>query len=447
MKKIIITLVSFLLIFTSIPMQAFAASGPDVAAKSAIAYIGDTNQVLWEKESDTPYNPASVTKLMTCLLAIEQLGLDKEVTVDKSAPQIKYIVPVIHEGEVLTVEQLVYLCMLISANDAAKQLAISVSGSEKKFAKLMNERAAQIGCRNAEFHNASGTKEKCNYMSAKDMALIAKEALSNPDLRRICGTAEYEMAATNMSPAKTLKTTNLFISGGTLEMPNGKVSAEVYPGVFGGKTGLTLDNMCTMVVGCEMDGLEVYAAVMETTYMSKYKDIKAILDYIRNELNPYYALKKGDDFGKTKIRFGATNKIQGIAADDGLINLPEGASASLVTCDAVFDEELKAPLEAGQTIGKVVIRIADEPVRTVDLVAASAVKEGWFLSRFYVTNFATVIIGLVILLFISFVLLVLILRAKNRKKRERLRKEKIREAARKQMEQERDWNERGWTYH
>ena len=141
------------------------------------------------------------------------------------------------------------------------------------------------------------------------------------------------------------------------------------------------------------------------------------------------------------------NKVTGVAASDGIINLPEGASASLVTSEPIFDPDLKAPITAGQKIGTIVISLANEPIRRIDMVAQNDIKEGWFLSRFYISNLTTIIIGLVILLFISFVLLVLILRAKNRKKREKLRKEKIREAARKQMEQERDWNERGWTYH
>ena len=128
-----------------------ASDGPDIKGQAAIVYCASTNEVLWQKNADQKQNLASITKLMTCLIAIEELGLDKEVTVAAEAVQASWdgqSEPVGIPGEKLTVEELVYESMLVSANDAASSLGIAVSGSEKKFAKLMNERAKKIGCTN-----------------------------------------------------------------------------------------------------------------------------------------------------------------------------------------------------------------------------------------------------------------------------------------------------------
>ena len=147
LKRITISFVA-LVLFLSTPLYSWdvalaASDGPDIQGTSAMIYCATTDEVIWQKNPDKKLNLASITKLMTCLIAIEELGLDKEVTVAAEAVQASWdgqSEPVGIPGEKLTVEELVYEAMLVSANDAASSLGIAVSGSEKKFAKLMNER-------------------------------------------------------------------------------------------------------------------------------------------------------------------------------------------------------------------------------------------------------------------------------------------------------------------
>ena len=134
------------------------------------------------------------------------------------------------------------------------------------------------------------------------------------------------------------------------------------------------------------------------------------------------------------------------AAEAGLINLPEGASASLVTTKVTYNEDIKAPVKKGDTVGKVEIFLADEKVRDIELKATENVKEGWFLSAIGITNFQTIIIFAVLAVILAFYITIMILRAKNKRKKIRARQEKARQIALAQLERERDVKMRDWPY-
>ena len=140
-----------------------------------------------------------------------------------------------------------------------------------------------------------------------------------------------------------------------------------------------------------------------------------------------------------------TRKVGKVSAD-GLINLPEGASASLVTTQVSFDADLQAPIKKGQVIGKAAVYLADEKIREIDLTAAEDVKEGWFLSRFGITNLQTVILFFALAVILAFCILILVLRTINKRKRKAARQRRLMEAARRQMEREKDLKQRNWPY-
>ena len=138
--------------------------------------------------------------------------------------------------------------------------------------------------------------------------------------------------------------------------------------------------------------------------------------------------------------------MNALASADGLINLPEGASASLVTTQVSFDADLQAPIKKGQVIGKAAVYLADEKIREIDLTAAEDVKEGWFLSRFGITNLQTVILFFALAVILAFCILILVLRTINKRKRKAARQRRLMEAARRQMEREKDLKQRNWPY-
>lgn len=436
-----------LLLIGAWPAAAFAASsGPDITGSAAYVYCATTEEVLWKKNASKQYNLASITKLMTCLLAAEKLDLAEEVTITQAATEVIKTESFVYAGEKIKAEDLVYAALLASANDAAKALAITVSGSEKKFVKLMNQKAKELGCKNTRFVTSSGVYNKNHYSSAEDIVKIARAAFANPDVLRIVKVAEYTVPATNKTDAVTLKTTNLFLKGGEADTGSGKIKIKKYKGMVAGKTGTTNVNRTTMVVLCKIDGFDIYAVILDSTLQQRYRDIKKLLDYAKATLSPYKAFESGQSFEGAKLKGGATNRVNALASADGLINLPEGASASLVTTQVSFDADLQAPIKKGQVIGKAAVYLADEKIREIDLTAAEDVKEGWFLSRFGITNLQTVILFFALAVILAFCILILVLRTINKRKRKAARQRRLMEAARRQMEREKDLKQRNWPY-
>lgn len=430
-----------------LPTAAFAAaSGPDVTGSAAYVYCATTDEVLWQKNASKQYNLASITKLMTCLIAAEKLDLSEEVTVTQAATEVIKTESFVFAGEKIKAEDLMYAALLASANDAAKALAITASGSEKKFVKLMNQKAKELGCKNTNFVTSSGVYNKNHYSTAEDIVKIAKAAFANPDVLRIARTTEYTVPATNKTDAVTITTTNLFLNGGEADTGNGKIKVKKYKGMVAGKTGTTNLNRTTMVVLCKIDGFDIYAVILDSTLQQRYRDVRKLLNYAKATLSPYNAFKKGDTFEGAKLKGGATNRVDAVAVADGLINLPEGASASLVSTKVSFDKDLQAPITKGQVIGTAAVYLADEKIREIDLTAAAEVKEGWFLSRFGITNLQTVILFFVLALILAFIILIAVLRTINKRKRRAARQRRLMEAARRQMERERDLKQRNWPY-
>ena len=419
---------------------------PDVEAKSAIILCGDTGEIIWEKNDDEKMEPASMTKLMTALLAVENLKPDQEVEVTGEAAAMPETKIYLQTGEKITVEELLYGLLLESGNDAAIALAIATAGSVEDFAAMMNERAKEIGCTNTNFVNPSGLADENHYSTARDMVMIAKEALSNETVRKIAGTAEHTIPATNAYEERNLENTNYFLKGVDKEVNGKKIKVDKYDGVFGGKTGYVGEDKAALVTGLSADGLEIYSLVMGSSLEGRYSDVKELMDYGKANVSKYTVFEKGDEFGKVKLLGGAVNKVKAVAADNGYINLPEGVSASLVTTECVYTDSLFAPVKKGQKIGVVEVYIAGELKKTVELVAAEDIKEGWFLSGIGISNFQTVMIGVFLAVILIGFVTIISMRIRNKRKLARIRRRKLEEEALRQLEREEDLKRRGWRF-
>lgn len=419
---------------------------PDVEAKSAIILCGDTGEIIWEKNADEKMEPASMTKLMTALLAVENLKPDQEVEVTGEAAAMPETKIYLQTGEKITVEELLYGLLLESGNDAAVALAIATAGSVEDFAAMMNERAKEIGCTNTNFVNPSGLADENHYSTARDMVMIAKEALSNETVRKIAGTAEHTIPTTNAYEERNLENTNYFLKGVDKEVNGKKIKVDKYDGVFGGKTGYVGEDKAALVTGLSADGLEIYSLVMGSSLEGRYSDVKELMDYGKANVSKYTVFEKGDEFGKVKLLGGAVNKVKAVAADNGYINLPEGVSASLVTTECVYTDSLFAPVKKGQKIGVVEVYIAGELKKTVELVAAEDIKEGWFLSGIGISNFQTVMIGVFLAVILIGFVTIISMRIRNKRKLARIRRRKLEEEALRQLEREEDLKRRGWRF-
>ena len=245
---------------------------PEIKAEGAVLLDGATGKVLFGKNQDQPFYPASITKVMTALLVLERCPLDDVVTFSSAATtnlEAGAVSLDITQGDQLTVEQCLYGLLLKSANEIGNGLAEHVAGSIDGFAGLMNERAAQLGCQNTHFANPHGLNNSSHKTSPHDMALIMRAALQNETFRRIDTTRSYEFPATKKASARTIT------MGHKMMDPS---DSRYYEGVVGGKTGFTSLAGNTLVTGAERDGVQLVAVVMKAS-QTHYTDTRALLDY------------------------------------------------------------------------------------------------------------------------------------------------------------------------
>lgn len=248
--------------------------GEPVNAAAAIVMDADTSAILYAKDIGGRYYPASITKIMTTLLALENGKLDDVVTFSEYAVySIEYGSSHLGmtEGEKLTLEQCLYGIMLASANEISNAVAEHIGGDVDTFVQMMNDRAAQLGCTNTHFVNPHGLHDENHYTCAKDMALIMQAALKNEKFREIIGTVEYQFPETNL-----VKEIRYFMNHHKMIAEEGML----YDGCIGGKNGYTDEAYNTLVTSAERDGQTLIAVVLKAPgqYVS-YEDTKVLLDY------------------------------------------------------------------------------------------------------------------------------------------------------------------------
>lgn len=223
-------------------------SQPEMSAKACVLIEEKTGKILFEKNSSQKLPMASTTKIMTTLLCLESGGLDDEFVVDSQAIKVEGSSMGLVEGDVVTKRALCYGMLLPSGNDAANATAVRIAGSIEKFADMMNDRAAEIGMTRTCFVTPSGLEGEGHGSSAYDMALLAREALKNPDFCEICSQSSAKVKFGNPPFDRWLKNTNKLLN--------------MYNGVKGVKTGFTDEAGRCLVSACERDGVSLICVTL-----------------------------------------------------------------------------------------------------------------------------------------------------------------------------------------
>jgi len=267
-KKLVCLILCVLLLHTSVwaanPVPKF-----DILSKNAVVMEAETGQVLFDQGMNEQKYPASITKVMTALIALEHCELTDVITVSDYAVEQTLGTSSIGlaAGDVLTVEDALHGMMLESANDCAIVIAEDVAGSEKDFVKLMNEKAKELGATNTNFVNSHGLHDEKHYTTAYDMALITREAMKNPDFVKIAGAKTYTMSD---NPDRVRSNKNLMLQSGPY----------YYEYARFGKNGFTTPAQNTMVVEAKRGTLELICVVMNCTDgEKKYEDAANLLDF------------------------------------------------------------------------------------------------------------------------------------------------------------------------
>lgn len=254
------------------PYGAAEALQIELASEAAVLMDAQTGQILYDKNAYLVMYPASITKVLTGLLALEHGNPEQELTV---SDQVLAQVPrssshiALQPGEKITMGDALYALAISSANDAAVAIAEEISGSVEAFAELMNQEASELGVLNSHFVNPNGLPSAEHYTTAYDMALITARALKEPDFLRYFGSGAYVIPATNLSGPRNLTAKNQFIDG-----------QRICQGLLFSKTGWTTAAQGTLVSAARRDGTTLIAVTLKSPMLDdKYIDTQKLFDY------------------------------------------------------------------------------------------------------------------------------------------------------------------------
>ena len=271
---------------------AWAAQEPVVRAEAAVLISADTGQVLFEKNARRRMEPASLTKIMTCLLAMERAAPEEPVTVTAEALRMLEDATAIGllEGETLTMAQLLYATMLPSANDAAAAIGIHLEGSTAAFAEAMNRRAQELGLAGTHFSNAHGLPAADHYSTAWDLAQITREALGHPEFLSYAGRPSYTIPASPTNRAYSFSHLNHALTLGSGSFDRRAIA---------GKTGWTRSAGSCLMTAAEQDGVRLIAVILKEDSQASganiYQDTKALFDYGFSAFRPVTIPLEGRD--------------------------------------------------------------------------------------------------------------------------------------------------------
>lgn len=360
------------------------AEAPDIKAESASLYSLDMQRHVYEKNGDKKMDPYSITKILTCYLILENEDLNKKVriTEDKYLDYTDGSHMMALKGEIFTVDDLLKATMLSSANDAAYFLAVTAAGSEKKFADMMNKQVKEWGCENTHFVNPNGWKNKKHYTTAHDMAIITAKCFESEGLRKLSDIREYTIAATDLTEQRDY--VNFFW-----------MAVEKNRNVLWGKTGSWSEDDCSIVLGFSEDNLNEVMVLLGDSMEKRISDIEKLQDFSHRVTPGYIVAGKGDVVCAADVSGGAETET-GLCFDKIVFVYPKNGQKSEIKV-AIDVDELEAPLKKGQKAGKYTVIVNDKEVDKGKLLASRNVKKGWILSRFYISDKESMVLGVFIL--------------------------------------------------
>ncbi len=352
---------------------------PSVNSPNVVVMEVETGTVLYEKDGETSRYPASITKIMTTLLAIENCDLDEVVTFSEDAVynnegDTSHIARDV--GEQMTMEDCLYAVMLASANECAYAVAEYVGeklgGDYQTFVDLMNEKAEELGCVNTHFNNCNGLPDEEHWTCAYDMALIAQAAYENETFRMITGTAQYTIGTTNKHSEETY-----LLNHHNMLYPYSS-SDYLYEYCTGGKTGYTTEANYTLVTYAEKDGMTLVCVVMYTDQKSLYTDTETLFNYYFSNFTLVNIADNEEELvGTDTVSAGLWNENGAYAVldEDAYLILPSGADLADVTCET-SEEDLSR-----KGIASLTFYYGDHEVGSVELQVSGAAVDSLFFGE------------------------------------------------------------------
>lgn len=337
------------------PVEAAVLSPIEVRSKAAILIDENSGRVLYQKNADLRMPPASLTKIMTALLVIENGNLDKKVRVSERAAETGESSIWLEAGEVLTRRDLLYALMLNSANDAAVALAESVAGSVEDFVERMNKRAKQLGLKNTHFSNPHGLEALEHYTTARDLAFLTRYAMTNPTFSKVVATKAAVIPWEGHPWKRQLFNKNRLLFR--------------YSGAIGVKTGYTRRAGNCLVGAARRGNLSLIAVVLNSSQV--YEDAEKLLDYGFLHFQGY-PLKVDKKFFQIDVCGGNSRKVV-LRPENNILVAVTPSEREQLSYTVSLPKAIQAPVKRGEVIGTLQILLKGKEIGRINLLASSDV--------------------------------------------------------------------------
>jgi D-alanyl-D-alanine carboxypeptidase (penicillin-binding protein 5/6) len=367
----------YLLIFQCFLVNLSTAyAAPSLLSESAVLIDAKSGTILAQKNADKKMYPASLTKIMTAIIAIEMGKLTDVITVDDDTPhEIEGSHIALEPGEILTLKDLLYALMLPSANDAASAIAKYYGKSTDGFVKIMNQKAKELGAFNTHFENPHGLHSENHYTTAADLALITKYAMENETFRKIVATTKYEIQTTNKKDEPRYFTTLnklLYNTSNNQIYVDGAYISPYYEYATGAKTGYTPEAGNCLAATAKKDGTELIAVTMKGISLEMYQDAHNLFNYGFGEYENATLISKNTFVKNIKIA-NADSKEISVITETELTALIEKSSSGDIKSNVIMND-ITLPIEKNDVVGKIEYTLNNEVIGTVNLISPISVK-------------------------------------------------------------------------
>lgn len=418
-KKLSIYILSFLLIISivSYPVSAYQISGFELDAHTAILYSLDTGDILYSKNADEKVYPASLTKMLSAIVLIENTpDLDKEILTYTNEANNEIlgtgsVVVGLKIGEQITARQALSLLLISSGGDVAYAIAHHYGGNTDGFVALMNEKAKEIGLASSHFGNPVGLHDDETYTTGSDILTLTKYALKHEVFKEVTSTVRYTLAPTNMCSKERHYSTTNFLTNPTTNY--------YYQYAKGVKTGFTTEAGRCVVSTASYNGYNYLCVIMgcenKDGRRHEFMDSRNLYRWAFNNFEYKSLLDTTKPITEIEVELSLETDHIPLYAEQNLAKIfPKNADTSTITIKPnLISDTIDAPIKAGTVLGTADIIYSEEKIGTVNLVAGEAVNSSFILvvARFFKNIFTSTafkiilaIIGIAILVYIAMII-------------------------------------------
>lgn len=351
--------------------ETFSEDGINVDAKSALLIEPTSGKILYEKNSDEKFAPASVTKIMTMLLTMEaidsgKISLNDKVTCSENAKKMGGSTMLLDTGEVRTIEELLKGVAIASGNDAAVALAEYLNGTEDAFVETMNKKAQELGMTNTTFKNCNGLPKEGHLSTARDIAIMSLELLKHPTILKYTGTYMETISEGRLSP---------------IELVNHNKLVRFFEGCDGLKTGYTEEAKYCISTTATRNGVRMLSVIMGApTYKIRNRDAGMLLNFGFSKFEGKKILAKDEDVENVYLSKNTDKFFIAKAKNDLIAIIPKGENKEVEK--KIVIDNIKKEYKAGDIVGKCEAYIGEDKIGEIDLYSDRDVKIGGIFENF-----------------------------------------------------------------